>query len=135
MKRLALCTCLLLLPAATASADAVSDSASLLSSLRARGARVEAVEQVDQPFLSVGGTLIKLDGQDVQVFEYPSEAQLQAQAKSISSDGSTIGTSKIHWLAPPHFFRQGRVLVLYVGDDAMTISALEAALGEQFAGQ
>jgi hypothetical protein len=36
---------------------------------------------------------------------------------------------------PPHFYRSGRLIVLYVRDDAAVLLALESVLGTQFAGQ
>jgi hypothetical protein len=116
-------------------ASPVTDRASLISKLRAAGASVEVVGEVDQPFLSVTGTMIKLQGKDVQVFQYSSAKEMEAQAALISRDGTAVGTRKIHWVEPPHFFKQGRVLVLYVGQDAKVEKALEAVLGRQFAGQ
>ena len=116
-------------------ASPVTDQASLISKLRAAGASVEVVGEVDQPFLSVTGTMIKLHGEDVQVFQYSSAAEMEAQAAPISRDGSAVGTRKIFWVGPPHFFKQGKVLVLYVGNDDKVLKALEAVLGGQFAGQ
>lgn len=117
------------------SVGTVTDSSSLLSKLRAAGAKVEIVGEVDQPFLSITGTMIKLRGEDVQLFQYSSAAQMEAEAKLISRDGNTVGTKKIHWIGAPHFFKQGRILVLYVGDEKKVEEALETALGPQFAGQ
>lgn len=79
--------------------------------------------------------MIRLYGEDVQVFQYSSAAQMEAEAKHISRDGTTVGTRKIHWIGAPHFFKQGRILVLYVGDHKRVEKALEAVLGRQFAGQ
>ena len=116
-------------------AGSVTDRASLINKLRAAGVKVEVVGEVEQPFLSVTGTMIKLQGNDVQVFEYSSAKEMEAQAALISRDGTAVGTRKIHWVEPPHFFKQGRVLVLYVGQDTKVEKALEAVLGRQFAGQ
>ena|ERR671922_463837 len=116
-------------------ASPVTDRASLINKLRAAGAKVEVVGEVEQPFLSVTGTMIKVQGEDVQVFQYTSAPEMEAQAALISRDGTAVGTRKIHWVEPPHFFKQGRVLVLYVGQDPKVEKALEAVLGRQFAGQ
>ncbi|HEV2107022.1 MAG TPA: hypothetical protein VGR16_02025 [Thermomicrobiales bacterium] len=40
----------------------------------------------------------------------------------------------MEWVAPPHFFRQGAVIVLYVGEDPAVLDLLEELLGAQFAG-
>ena len=41
----------------------------------------------------------------------------------------------VTWVAPPHFYRQGRVIVLYVGSNPNILSLLTAVLGPQFAGR
>ena len=79
--------------------------------------------------------MIKLHGEDVQVFQYPNAAAVEAEAARVSRDGSTVGTTKLHWIGPPHFYKQGRLLVLYVGDESKVLKALEAVLGRQFAGK
>jgi hypothetical protein len=113
----------------------VTDYPSLIDKLRAAGVSVDPAGEVEQPFLSVTGKMIKLYGEDVQVFQYSSAAQMEAQAALISRDGTGVGTRKIHWIGSPHFYKQGRVLVLYVGQDTKVEKALEAVLGRQFAGQ
>jgi hypothetical protein len=114
---------------------AVTDYASLIAKLRAEGVSVEPAGEVEQPFLSITGKMIKLHGEDVQVFQYPSAAQMEAQATPISSDGMAVGTRKIFWVGPPHFFKKEKLLVLYVGDNDRVLKTLTAALGRQFAGQ
>lgn len=110
------------------------DYSSLIANLRAAGARVEAGEQVVQPFFSVKGRVIRVNGEDAQVFQYRNAAQSDAQAALISSDGMTIGSAKVHWLGPPHFFKKDRLIVLYVGQNDQVLRALAATLGRQFAG-
>jgi hypothetical protein len=41
----------------------------------------------------------------------------------------------VSWMATPHFFKKGRILVLYVGDNTETLGLLESVLGAQFAGR
>ena len=90
---------------------------------------------MEQPFFSVKGKMIEVQGEGVQVFQYLSAAAADGQAALVSPSGSTIGTTKVHWMGPPHFYKKGKLLVLYVGDDDKLLTALEAALGRQFAGQ
>lgn len=115
-------------------AGLVTDYASLVANLHAAGASVKPGKEVDQPFFSVTGKMIEVHGEDVQVFQYPSAAAADAQAAQISPSGTTVGTTKIHWVGPPHFFKTGSLLVLYVGDTDKVLKALDAALGPQFAG-
>ena len=113
----------------------VMDYAGLIKSLRAAGAPVERRGGVDQPFFSVNGKMLKIHGEDVQVFEYSDTTAAEAEATLVSPSGSGVGTTKIHWVGPPHFFRKGRLIVLYVGDNGKVLKALEAVLGLQFAGR
>ena len=111
------------------------DYASLLENLRGAGFSVETVAAAEQPFLSVEGKLLNVGGEDVQVFQYPHEAAADAQAALVSPDGSTVGTSKPHWVGTPHFYKRGTLLVLYLGNEVKVLKALNFVLGQQFAGK
>jgi hypothetical protein len=82
----------------------------------------------------VKGREIAVDGESVQVFDYPSGETADGDAKRVSPDGSAVGTSKVSWLSTPHFFKKGDLIVLYVGGNRAVLDALRAALGPQFAG-
>jgi hypothetical protein len=112
----------------------VTDYPSLIKSLRALGAGAAAVGEVDQPFFSIRGRMIKVHGEDVQVFQYLNAAAVDAEAAPLSHDGMAVGTRKIHWIGSPHFFKKGKLLVLYVGDNGKVLGSLEAVLGQRFAG-
>lgn len=107
----------------------------LIDDLRAAGLNAVPAEEVDQPFFTVPGKLIKIGDEDVQVFQFSDAAAASRQAALISPDGSSVGTSMIHWIGSPHFFRKGTLLVLYVGDSEEMKKALEKSLGQQFAGK
>ena len=110
-------------------------SADFTADLEAAEATVRQAGEVEQAFFSVGGQLLSLDGQDVQVFEYPDAAYRQTESDQISSDGSTIGTTMITWVDQPNFWAKGRLIVLYVGRDAATIEMLSGILGEPLTGR
>lgn len=112
----------------------VADYTSLLAALRAAGARVDPGGKVGQPFLSVKGRLIKVNGEEVQVFQYRNARRADTQAALVSRNGRTVGTTKVHWLGPPHFYKREKLLVLYIGENNQVLKALEATLGRQFAG-
>jgi hypothetical protein len=107
----------------------------LLQGLRQSGLAAEPAGQLSQPFISIPGRLIAIDPEHVQVFEYPDEPSAQADAARVSADGGRVWNSLILWVAPPHFYRRGRVLTLYVGERTDIKTALERLLGPQFAGR
>jgi hypothetical protein len=80
--------------------------------------------------------VVRIDHQELHVFQYGSGAKLEQV--SISPDGTGIsskdGTAIIEW-TQPHFYRSGRILVLYLGDTPVTLETLNLLLGPQFAGR
>ena len=107
----------------------------LITELKALGLSVQRSDEIEQPFFSVPGHVLKVGTEEVQVYEYAKPESAEAEARLVSPDGSGVGTSRLQWLAPPHFFRGGRVIVLYVGSHAKTLNSLTAVLGAQFAGR
>lgn len=121
-------------PTAVSQPDAVTDVDSLMETLRVAGASVEPGDKVEQPFFSVTGQLIKVNGADVQVFVYDTAEAMETEASQVAEDGSSIGTNMLMWMDVPHFYKSGRLLALYVGQDQTVIDLLEGVLGPQFAG-
>ena len=113
----------------------VLDYVSLLDSLRAGGASVEPAGEIEQPFFSVTGRVIKVNGGDVDVFEYDDSDDADAEAKKVSPDGRWVGKIHVNWVATPHFYKRGKLLVIYVGDTSNVLEVLETAVGPQFAGR
>jgi hypothetical protein len=108
----------------------------LTKKLRSAGARVALTsERVKQAFFAPAARIMNINGEGVQVFEYSKVSAAAKDAMLVSSDGMTIGTSKPSWMAPPHFFRSGRLIVIYVGNEETILRLLQGALGKQFAGQ
>ena len=126
------CACGAAEPRATAPAR-VEDYASLVAALRAAGAKVEPGGTAPQPFMPVPARLLEVDGEPVQVFELPDEESARLVAARIAPDASTVGQANVSWSDPPYFFRSGRIIVLYVGDDAATIARLTGLLGDPIA--
>lgn len=122
-------------PPVVSHGGSVTDYVSLFDNLRAAGAAVEPAGDISQPFFSVKGNVITVNGGDVQVFEYTDAAAADTEAALVSPDGSSIGTTMVSWVAAPHFYKTGKLIVLYVGDNTAVINVLEAVLGSQFAGR
>jgi hypothetical protein len=104
-------------PPTTSHSVPVQDYVSLIDHLRAAGATVTPTGEVSQPFFSVRGRTIAVNGEQAQVYVYADASAMNAEAARISPDRGTIGNSSVDWIAPPHFYRAGKIMVLYVGNN------------------
>lgn len=107
----------------------------LVDALRVEGHEVESLGSISQPFFQPAGQLLSVEGHEVQVFEYSSEEVALSAAETVSPDGSSVGTTMVSWIGSPHFFRSGSLIILYVGEDAAALQALQTVLGPQIAGR
>jgi len=122
-------------PSPSSGSITVQDMASLVSALQASGATVEIGDPLTQDFFSPEGRTVKVNGADLQVFEYENAEAMEKDASQVASDGGSIGTSMVDWIDTPHFYKAGRMIVLYVGSDQTVSDLLNKALGPQFAGR
>ena len=145
-------------PLAVATLTAVSPSAAtpvgslqggFAEQLRSKGLTVDIAGPVAQPFLRTPGTILRLSGGNlaqpdyIQVYEYADTATAEGDANRVQPDTSmrwtepdgTTKTMTFAWEAPPHFYRAGRTLVIYVGADHTLTTLLTELLGPQFAGR
>ena len=126
---------------------AVKDHVSFVDALRAKGITVEIVGSIEQPFLRAKGTTLRVSGgnlsqpAELQSFNYDDTDLRTDGAKAAAEDASQIDASgqpktmRISWIAPPHFFRRERVIVIYLGSDANMLAPLTELLGPPFAGR
>lgn len=114
----------------------VTDYTSLVQVIKSRGILVENVDEIaaESSSFSVPTRVISVGGADVQVFEFQNESDAKTASLIVSEDGTEIGTSMITWIGPPHFYTQGKLIVLYVGENPEISNLLEDLLGSQFAG-
>ena len=113
----------------------VEDQNSLVKALEAAGAKVESGDSITQEFFTPEGHTFKVNGTDLQVFEYPSADAMEQEAAKVAPNGGSVGTSMMMWVDTPHFYKTGRVIVLYLGKDKALLDLLNKAMGPQFAGQ
>ena len=111
-----------------------ADYAALVEAFKAKGRAAEPGEEIFDPVFSVKERFLNLPRARVQVMEYQTEADAQAEAAKISPDGFQVGNSIVDWVDPPHLYRVNRLIVLYVGRDETTLDLLPRVLGRQFAG-
>ena len=115
--------------------------ASLQHALRAYGASVHDDGRGSEPFLGGTDHRLTVNGTDIDVFEYRTTLGASLDVSHISSDGSTIASGfgpfgsavVVDFIAPPHWFHSGRVIVLYVGQSSALRHLLQAVLGPQVA--
>src|SRR6266508_6035239 len=112
----------------------VQDQSSLLAALEAAGAKVKIGESITQEFFTPEGQTLKVNGVDLQVFEYENADAMEKEASRVAPDGGSIGTSMVTWIDMPHFYKAGRIIVLYLGRDQANLDLLNQMIGPQFAG-
>ena len=110
---------------------------SLSAALEAGGMKVS--EQTENAFLfsdvfSVPGIRMTASGEEILAFEFPTVKEAAEQASLVSADGYGIGLKYVNWSDTPQFFKNGNMIVLYDGSQALVMSTLIAAMGERFAG-
>jgi len=110
----------------------------LLTELREMGYDVDA-KSVQEDILQGQRKWLTMDEtENVSVYLYASPRKMEQDASYIDEGGSGYTNGRksveISWVSYPHFYRKGNIIVLYVGEDAHIISALEEIMGDQFAG-
>lgn len=125
---------LALLTFACAATPAANQS-TIADELRAAGLTVRDAGTVQQPFFRVPAHVLVVNDEDLQLYEFASAADAEAAAATVGPTGSTIGTSQMSWMAPPHWFRKDRTLANFLGSNPKTLAELERIFGKQFAGQ
>lgn len=113
-----------------------TDYDTLIEAIKSRGVSVEQTDEIaaESSTFSVPTKVISVGGADVQVFEFASESDATSAVLTVSEDGTQIGNSMIRWIDQPHFYANGKLIVLYVGQNPEIINLLESFLGNQFAG-
>lgn len=133
---------LLIVGACAGSSNHATDMPQLIEQLTTAGVAVEEAGEapaLSVPGLQLGGRVLIVNEELVTVLVYEDAGAARDDAKKVSPDGFQIasngGASIVDWIAPPHFYRSGPLIVLYVGRVDAVTEALEAALGPQFAGR
>ena len=123
-----------------------------VTTLQQRGASValsEVVPRSTYPYLRTRAVKYVVDGETIEVREYSSEGLASADASGISPDGGSFRTNApgsatepgvelvvmSEWVLDPHYYRSGRLIVLYAGKNASLTSLLTSVLGPQIAGR
>jgi len=110
----------------------------VIASLQDRGLKLAGPTFEPSGPLGVASTVYRIGKSEVHVFRFGSGERAREAAAGIGADGYTIVTKSVavqaDWFAPPHWFRAGREIVLFLGTDDEVMDGLEEAAGPQFAG-
>jgi penicillin-binding protein 2 len=91
------------------------------------------VDQTDQtvlhPFFAAPGQVIRVDGQDLQVFVYPNATARKSDSARISADGRLIAGEVVNWPVPPSFSSQGNVLTVLLSTNTQLAGRIDRAVG------
>lgn len=97
--------------------------ATIIERLEAAGTDVEVVGPlVDSFYPTADATQLRLDGEDLSLFEYATEAEALENSTS---------RPLVAWAQPPHFYLSGRFIALYVGTTGRLLEALKQVFGEE----
>ena len=107
---------------------------SFVEKLLGSGASVQHMGSINQPFLSGQGRVIRVNGEDLQVFEYANRGLAEDDISIVIPDGCCFGTTNISWMGSPHLYQEDRLIVIYIGDNSSMRNLLENIMGSQFAG-
>ena len=94
-----------------------------------------ATKIVPGDVFSAKKTTISAGDEIITVYSYDTKSLMEQVANEIDTDGSGLCSSvRITWVSLPHFYKKGKIMVLYVGDNDKTISDLNNLFSYQFAG-
>lgn len=114
----------------TGEVGGIDGMAEMVDGLREADAKVEISGSIEQPFFPVSGQVLEVNDIQVQVFEFSDRDARRHVSETISSSGDQIGTSLPSWIDQPNFWADGRLIVLYVGQNLSMIDLLSDVLGE-----
>ena len=89
-------------------------------------------------FLSVARKPVLIGDDIISVYEYESNAAMEADASCIDKSGFSVMLpdrgSNISWVSNPYFYKKDMIIVNYVGENERILAFLSESFGEPFAG-
>jgi len=118
--------------AVTITSSNIQNTRDFISSLEKAGHKIKTIQDVGEGLLPGDLTTINIDGDTIGVYEYKNNQAMEEQAKTIH--GSRIGNTFYDFITTPHFYKNGYIIVSYIGVDKKTIKEVEKLMGKQFEG-
>ncbi len=107
----------------------------LIQKLSDEGINVKIEGEVTYPFFSVTGKRILVNNDVLEVFEYPTVLSAAQAAAQIVQNGTVVGDTKVEWPESPHFYHNGKMIILYLGNDENILNIFKEKISYQFAGE
>src|SRR5215213_4500420 len=90
------------------------------------------IEQTDQtvlhPFFRVPGQVVRVNGNDLQVFVYHDATSRKSDSARISADGRLIAGEVVNWPVPPKFLSSGNVQSVLLSSDSRLAGRVDRAI-------
>jgi penicillin-binding protein 2 len=86
-------------------------------------------ETILHPFFRVPGQVVRVNGQDLQVFVYPDATSRKSDSARISADGRLIAGEVVNWPVSPRFVSSGNVLSVLLSSDTRLAGRVDRAIG------
>jgi len=96
---------------------------------------------VENDFLPTKRKRMVIGEETIDIYLYSDNKKMEKDAKNIDSKGCQYTSTgvfsrsvNVSWVSYPHFYKKGKIIVLYVGTNEKIISDLKDIFGEEFAG-
>lgn len=97
------------------------------------------IKSVQSDFIPTTRKRMIIDDKAIDIYVFHSNIRMENEAKNIGSNGFSYQSEtrgiNIGWVAPPHFYKKGRIIVQYVGSDQKILTDLKDIFGGQFIGE
>ena len=87
--------------------------------------------------IMIDGKQVILYDTEIVVYSYENSEEMEKSASLLNEDASIINKEQpieIEWPKNPHFYKKGKIIVQYIGEDEEIVTDLDKIMGKQFAG-
>lgn len=87
--------------------------------------------------IMIDGKQVILYDTEIVVYSYENSEEMEKSASLLNEDASIINKEQpieIEWPKKPHFYKKGKIIVQYIGEDEEIVTDLDKIMGKQFAG-
>ncbi|MBK1811226.1 hypothetical protein JHL18_11345 [Clostridium sp. YIM B02505] len=102
--------------------------------LEKAGFKIKAITKGSDMLLKGEVTDININEEFINVYEYKNSDQMDGDLKTIRSDGAIVGNAFVDWVYTPHLYKNGNIIVLYVGENKEIKDMIQKSVGNQFVG-